>query len=397
MSKTIPGDFNDQYELDDSNETWTLAEGSKLTNIDGHGIHEGMAFHDNLIEVNGAITALSSASAGVATQGDGSSVIVGGNATIDAWYGVELFADNQSVVNNGILSVEGTGLFSDGLNNSIANNGIINVHPSAKDDVDGIVAIGDTDIFNNVSGTIDVTGNGITVKSVMGEVTEITNFGSVMAGSVAFYGWSGDEKLVNRGFMDGDIQMGAGKDIFDGIGGTAQGAVMGGANDDTYMVDTADIFLFEKDNEGVDSVQSKVSWSLGKFFENLTLTGSTAANGRGNEEDNIMIGNSKANKLTGLAGEDDLSGGKGNDRLLGGLGADTFHFSSGDGKDVIADFTNGLDLIDISDLSGVTSFTDLKKNHLTVSGSDLVITDGVDRLTIEDTRKSALDFFDFDF
>ena len=42
MSKTVPDNFDDQFELDESSETWTLAEGSKLTNVDGHGIHEGM-------------------------------------------------------------------------------------------------------------------------------------------------------------------------------------------------------------------------------------------------------------------------------------------------------------------------------------------------------------------
>ncbi|HHZ10754.1 MAG TPA: calcium-binding protein [Rhizobiales bacterium] len=40
----------------------------------------------------------------------------------------------------------------------------------------------------------------------------------------------------------------------------------------------------------------------------------------------------------GGAGRDYLFGGAGNDRLTGGKGADLFHFSYGNGKDVITDF-----------------------------------------------------------
>jgi Ca2+-binding RTX toxin-like protein len=397
MSKTIPNNYNDQYEVNLSNETWTLADGSNLTNDDGHGIHEGSLFHDNLIKVDGSISALSYTSAGVAIQGTRSSVVVGENGSIDAWHGVELFGDDQAVVNNGILNVQGMGLASFGDGNFLTNNGIIKVHPSAKNDVDGIVANGEDFVFNNASGTIDVTGRGIVVKSVTGEVTEVTNFGSVFAGDFAFEGWGGNEKLVNRGLMDGDIQMGSGNDIFDGAGGSVQGAVMGGIGDDTYIIDSANIFLYEKAGEGSDLVQSKASWTLAKDFENLQLQGSLAINGKGNESANILTGNAKANKLNGMSNDDDLDGGNGADALTGGLGFDTFHFSSGYGKDRITDYTDGIDTIDLSGLSGVTDFFDLKKNHMTMSGDDLVITSGTDRLIIEDTRKSAMDFFDFDF
>ncbi|MDB5524822.1 MAG: hemolysin-type calcium-binding repeat family protein [Rhizobium sp.] len=398
MSKSIPENYNAQYDLNASNETWTLAEGATHTAPAGHGISEAAQYHDNLVKVDGQITAISMASAGVALQGTGSSVIVGENATIDAWHGVELFGNEQGVVNNGILNVLGTGVYSQGPDNFVTNNGIITVHPSsAEDDVDGIVADGQNTVLNSASGWIDVTGNGITVQSVGDEVTEVHNFGSVIAGNLAFYGWAGNDKLVNRGFMEGDVQMGGGNDTFDGVGGSAQGAVMGGYGDDSYIIDAANIFLFEKANEGTDTVQSKVSWTLGKEFETLKLLGSSTINGKGNELGNEIAGNNKGNKLSGLGGDDDLDGGRGGDVLTGGFGADTFHFSSGYGKDTITDFTNGIDIIDLSDLSGVSDFIDLKKHHLTVSDNDLIIADGADRLIIEDTKKSALDFFDFDF
>lgn len=397
MSKTIPDNYNDQYELNASNETWTVSAGKSHSAPDGHGIHEAAQYHDNLVQVMGKITALSYSSAGVAIQGTGSSVLVGDNGTIDGWHGVELFGDQQSVVNDGILNVRGMGLYSDGEGSFVTNNGIIKVHTLANSDVDGIVAAGETEIVNGGTGTIDVTGTGITVKSLTDEVTTVSNFGSVMADERAFYGWAGNETLVNRGFMSGDIQMGGGRDTFDGVGGSVQGTVMGGYGDDTYKIDSANIVLLEKAGEGKDIVDSKVSWTLGKDFEDLTLSGANAINGTGNELANVLTGNARANRLNGMDNSDDLNGGKGNDILTGGYGSDTFHFSNGYGKDRITDFTNGFDTIDISDLSGVTSFTDLKKNHMTVSGDDLIISAGTDRLIIEDTKRSEMDFFDFNF
>ena len=59
---------------------------------------------------------------------------------------------------------------------------------------------------------------------------------------------------------------------------------------------------------------------------------STAINGTGNSEANIIIGNTAANVITG---------GHGNDVLTGGGGGDTFVINHGDGSDIIADFHSG--------------------------------------------------------
>lgn len=57
---------------------------------------------------------------------------------------------------------------------------------------------------------------------------------------------------------------------------------------------------------------------------NLTLTGSTAINGTGNAQNNLITGNTANNKLTGLGGNDTLNGGVGNDTMVGGTGNDTY-------------------------------------------------------------------------
>ena len=89
--------------------------------------------------------------------------------------------------------------------------------------------------------------------------------------------------------------------------------MIGGAGNDTYVVDnTADV-VTENPSEGTDLVQSSVTYTLAANVENLTLTGTTAINGTGNALDNVLTGNTAANTLTGGAGNDTLSGGTGAD------------------------------------------------------------------------------------
>ena len=58
--------------------------------------------------------------------------------------------------------------------------------------------------------------------------------------------------------------------------------MIGGLGNDTYVVDNAGDVVTEALNEGTDTVQSSVSYTLGANVENLTLTGSADINGTGN-------------------------------------------------------------------------------------------------------------------
>jgi Ca2+-binding RTX toxin-like protein len=75
-------------------------------------------------------------------------------------------------------------------------------------------------------------------------------------------------------------------------------------------------------------------------IETLTLTGTTAINGTGNQYGNIIRGNAAANSLDGADGDDRLLGGAGNDTLIGGAGYDRMYGGTGDDSYTVTDATD---------------------------------------------------------
>ncbi|HEY4731993.1 MAG TPA: calcium-binding protein, partial [Gammaproteobacteria bacterium] len=115
---------------------------------------------------------------------------------------------------------------------------------------------------------------------------------------------------------------GAGNDTLNG--GSGADILIGGTGDDIYVRDNSSDTVTENANEGIDLVQSSVTYTLGNNAENLTLTGTSAISGTGNALDNVLTGNSAANTLTGNAGNDTLNGGSGADTMRGGAGDDIY-------------------------------------------------------------------------
>lgn len=118
------------------------------------------------------------------------------------------------------------------------------------------------------------------------------------------------------------------------VGNSGRNTLSGGAGNDTYFVGTGDT-VTESANQGIDIVNSGVTWTLGSNLEVLALTGNTAINGTGNTLSNLLRGNTANNTLTGGSGVDLLEGGAGNDTLSDSTASDRGYFNGGSGTDTL--------------------------------------------------------------
>jgi trimeric autotransporter adhesin len=153
-----------------------------------------------------------------------------------------------------------------------------------------------------------------TIKTSISYVLPANVESLVLVGASAINGTGNN--LVNK------IAGNACNNVLDGKAGAD--TLQGGAGDDTYIVDNAGDAVIENVGEGVDLIQSSITYSLGINVENLLLAGSAAINGTGNAGDNAITGNAGVNTLTGGPGNDLMDGGAGADMLKGGAGNDVY-------------------------------------------------------------------------
>jgi Ca2+-binding RTX toxin-like protein len=97
----------------------------------------------------------------------------------------------------------------------------------------------------------------------------------------------------------------------------------------------------------------------------------------GSEDDNVLTGGRGADTLSGGDGNDTLVGGRDNDSLTGGLGDDVFRFVQADGRDTIAGFVRGDDLIELREANALGDLT------ITQNGADVRIDFGALRITVQ--------------
>ena len=115
-------------------------------------------------------------------------------------------------------------------------------------------------------------------------------------------------------------------------------SLIGGAGDDTYIVDSTTDVITEAAAAGTDTVSSSVTYTIASLanLENITLTGTAAINATGNAANNVLTGNSGNNILDGGAGIDSLIGGAGDDTYIVDSTTDVITEAAASGTDTVS-------------------------------------------------------------
>ncbi len=238
------------------------------------------------------------------------------------------------------------------------------------------------------AGQVDELGTGA-AESLNGSGNDDVIFG--LGDNDTLRGGNGEDTL--KGGEGNDILVGQeGDDILIGgagldrlNGGTGEYVMRGGDGNDIYTVDNLDDVVVERFDEGIDRINTSVSYTNPGHVEllvvdpgsqGLFLNGSvfrdqiTGANKisigdtiSGNDGNDLLVGrvgNDTLNgddgndRLFGNSGNDTFNGGHGNDVMTGQSGIDTYLFDMAPGRDSITDFATGTDILDVSGF-----FTDL--------------------------------------
>jgi VCBS repeat-containing protein len=251
---------------------------------------------------------------------------------------------------------------------------------------------------NNTAGTYNIT---VTATDPVGASASDTFTLTVVDSINLVNGTSGNDTLNGSDSID-YLNGLAGNDTLNGLGGndrldggTGSDRLVGGAGDDLYIVDNTGDVVVENASEGLDTVQSSVSYTLAANVENLILTGGANRNGTGNSLANVMTGNSGNNllrgldgndTLNGLAGQDTLEGGTGNDILDGGEGIDQVRESANvnfflTNTSLTGNGTDSLSNIETASLTGGSSNNNLNASAFTLGSVTLNGGAGNDTLT----------------
>ena len=226
--------------------------------------------------------------------------------------------EDLTLTGTAIINGTGNGLANILLGNSAANvldglSGADTLRGGTGDDTYIIDNIGDT-ITENANAGIDTVNSSITytLKSniehlILSGTAAINGTGNVLANTIT---GNAAANLLN--------------------GATGADTLIGGLGDDIYTIDNAGDIIVENLNEGIDRVNSSVSYVLSDNVENITLIASSAINATGNGIANTIVGNSASNQLIGGGGDDILNGAAGNNTLTGGTGKDYFQFKTVD-------------------------------------------------------------------
>ncbi len=234
-----------------------------------------------------------------------------------------------------LLGTDDTKAFGNDLNNVLTGNAGDNVLSGGAGADRMVGGLGDDTYI------IDSAGDKVVENTGEGSDTVISTVTYTLAANVETLRLYGTDNISGAGnALDNSLFGNAGDNTLNGLDGTDH--MFGGAGNDTYLVDNAGDVASEQtiagvDDGGIDLVLASASYTLGDFFENLSLLGNADISGTGNGLDNVISGNSGNNLIDGGVGEDILSGGGGNDTYIVDNAGDTVVESSftGSGTDLV--------------------------------------------------------------
>jgi len=274
----------------------------------------------------------------VEAAGEGADIV---NASVS--YTLSSEVENLTLTGTAAINGTGNSLANTLLGNAAANilsggdgNDVLNGGAGADTLIGGNGD--DSYIVDNVGDTvIENLAEGIDAVSASVSYTLATNLENLtLTGSTAINATGNElDNILIGNSAANTLTGGAGNDTLNG--GTGSDTMAGGTGDDMYYVNVATDIVLESAGEGMDTVNTSVTYALTAEVENLILTGTGNLAGTGNGLNNRLTGNTGANVLNGGAGNDYLDGKAGNDTLVGGTGNDTYFLGRGYGSDLIQD------------------------------------------------------------
>jgi serralysin len=271
-----------------------------------------------------------------------------GTDTVRTALAYTLGANLENLILTGTAAVNGTG---NDLDNALTGNGAANV-------LDG--GLGNDKLNGGVGADTLIGGGGDDVYTIDGAdtVVELAGGGTDTVQSASSYTLGDNfEVLTLTGTGNASATGNALDNILNGNsgnnqlnGGVGADKMFGGRGDDTFFVDNVGDRATEQYTDGGnDLVFSSVTFAISANVEKLTLVGSAAIDGYGNELANTILGNNADNKISGALGADILNGQLGNDTYLYSKTADSTAAST----DHILGFGAG-DKIDLKAIDAIT-------------------------------------------
>ncbi|MDF2234810.1 hypothetical protein P2H44_19795 [Albimonas sp. CAU 1670] len=319
------------------------------------------------VDPGGSITG---ASDGIELNGNSHVVINHGLVQGLSDAAVQMLGASSKVTNFGTMAAS-RGVIMDAADGQVVNHGLIHGVTSVGVSLSTGGSLLNTGIITSAAVAVVMSGPEGTLRN-SGEISSL--------GANAFSGSTGIDVVQNSGLIAGDVALGDGADLLRNNGGRIVGDVDTGAVADKVLnrdgsID-GDLLL----DDGNDLYRG----GKGSTVEGRILAGEGNDTVIGGDGEDVVEGGGGFDRLFGKAGDDVLKGGSGEDLIVGGGGddemtggsqADVFRIGRHSGDDLITDWTDGEDVLNLRALNIdiTTSVGDVKAASQNRAGGVVII------------------------